>query len=169
MHFGLDVPSCHAIIGPPFSIKGGHMLHWCLSVCLSVTTWYRFETVQRSGLKLYLMVGQGLGSYGAERHQKDWTVSEQWRLQWGYAPFRVDGGRLIGHIFGSITRRKHRTAKIMTPYYRQLFMTNPMALIPLSMDDLEGCNKGQNSYKTMQHWVATAKRSESGCVQANYV
>ncbi len=24
------------------------------------------------------------------------TVSEQWRLQWGYPPFRVDRDRLIG-------------------------------------------------------------------------
>ena len=34
--------------------------------------------------------------------QKDGTVSEQWRLQWGYPPFRVDRGRLTGHIFGSL-------------------------------------------------------------------
>ncbi len=70
--------------------------------------------------------------------QKDGTVSEQWRLQWGYTPFRVDRDRLIGHIFGSIARRKHLTAKIMAPYYRQLFTANPMALTPLSVDDLEG-------------------------------
>ncbi len=63
---------------------------------------------------------------------------EQWRLQWGYPPFRVDRDRLIGHIFGSIARRKRRTAKIMAPYYRQLFTASPMALIPLSVDDLEG-------------------------------
>ncbi len=73
------------IIGPPFSIKGGHMLRCCLSVCrLSVTSWYRFETVQYSGLKFYRMVGQDVGSYGAERHPKDGTVSEQW----GYPPPR---------------------------------------------------------------------------------
>ncbi len=54
-----------------------------LHCCLSVTTWYRFETVQRSGMKLYRMVGQDLGSYGAERNPKDGAVSEQWRLQWG--------------------------------------------------------------------------------------
>jgi hypothetical protein len=47
--------------------------------------------------------------------QKDGTVSEQWRLQWGYPPFRVDRDRLIGHIYGSIARRMHRTAKIMAP------------------------------------------------------
>ena len=70
--------------------------------------------------------------------QKDGTASEQWRLQWRYHPFRVDRDRLTGHIFGYITRKKHRTAKIMAPYYRQLFMGNPMALIPLSVDDLEG-------------------------------
>ena len=70
--------------------------------------------------------------------QKDGTVSEQWRLQWRYPPFRVDRDRLTGHIFSYITGRKHRTAKIMAPYYRQLFMGNPMALIPLSVDDLEG-------------------------------
>jgi len=55
----------------------------------------------------------------------------------GYPPFRVDRDRLIGHIFGSIARRKRRTAKIMTnPYYRQLFTANPMVLTPLSADDL---------------------------------
>ena len=83
------------------------------------------------------MVGQGLGSYGAERHPKDGTVSEQWRLQWGYPPppFRVDRDRLIRHIFASISRR-HRTAKIMTPYYRQLFMGNRISLIPLFVSDL---------------------------------
>jgi len=43
------------------------MLHCCLSVC---NTLYRFETVQRSGLKFYRVVGQGLGSYVAERHSK---------------------------------------------------------------------------------------------------
>jgi len=64
------------------------------------------------------------------------AVFEQWRLQWGYPPFRVDRDRLIGHIFGSIARRKHRTAKIMAPYYRQLFAANPMVLTPLSADDL---------------------------------
>ena len=84
------------------------------------------------------MVGQDLGSYGADRHPKRRNVSEQWRLQWGYPPFRVDRDRLIWHIFGSIARRKHRTAKIMAPYYRQLFTANPMALTPLSVDDLEG-------------------------------
>ena len=70
--------------------------------------------------------------------QKDGTDPEQWRLQWGYPPFRVDRERLIGHIFGSIARRKHRTAKIVAPYYRQLFTANQMALTPLSADDLEG-------------------------------
>ena len=63
------------------------------------------------------------------------AVFEQWRLQWGYSPFRIDGDRLIGHIFGSIARRKRRTAKIMAPYYRQLFTANPMVLTPLSADD----------------------------------
>ena len=66
------------------------------------------------------------------------AVSEQWRLQWRYPPFRVDRDRLIGHIFGSIARKKRRTVNIMAPYYRQLFMANPVALIPLSVDDLEG-------------------------------
>ncbi len=71
--------------------------------------------------------------------QKDGTVSEQSRLQWGYPLFRVDRDLLIRHIFGSIARSKHRTAKIIArPYYRQLFMGNPMALTLLSVDDLEG-------------------------------
>ena len=41
----------------------------CLScvVCLSVTYWYRFGTAQCSGLKLFQMVGQDVGSYGAKR------------------------------------------------------------------------------------------------------
>ncbi len=56
----------------------------------------------------------------------------------GYPPFRVDRDRLIGHTFGSIAIRKHRTAKIMAPYYRHLFTANPMALTALSVDDLEG-------------------------------
>ncbi len=64
------------------------------------------------------------------------AVFEQWRLQWRYPPFRIDRDRLIGHIFGSIARRKRRTAKLMTPYYRQLFTANPMVLTPLSADDL---------------------------------
>ena len=67
--------------------------------------------------------------------QKDGTVSEQWRLQWGYPLFRVDRGWLIGHVFSYITGKKHRTAKIMAP---QLFMGNLMALILLSVDALEG-------------------------------
>ena len=79
---------------------------------------------------LALMVPNGV--------QKDGTVSEQWRLQLRYRQFRVDRDRLTGKIFGYISRKKHRTAKIMAPYYRQLFMGNPMALIPLSVDDLEG-------------------------------
>jgi len=67
------------------------------------------------------------------------AVFEQWRLQWGYPPFCVDRDRLIGHIFGSIARRKRRTAKIMAPYYRQLFTADPMVLLtPLSADDLQG-------------------------------
>ena len=66
------------------------------------------------------------------------AVFEQCRLQWGYLPFRVDRDRLIGHIFGSIARRKRPTAKIMAPYYRQLSTANPMVLTPLSADDLEG-------------------------------
>ncbi len=66
------------------------------------------------------------------------AVFEQWRLQWGYPPFHVDRDRLIGHIFGSIAKRKRRTAKIMAPYYRQLFMANPTVLTALSADDLEG-------------------------------
>ncbi len=68
----------------------------------------------------------------------DLSVFEQWRLQWGYPPLRFASTEmLIGHIVGSIARRKHRTTKIMTPYYRQLFIGNLMALIPLSVDDLE--------------------------------
>ncbi len=70
--------------------------------------------------------------------QKDGTVSGQWRLQWGYPPFRVDRDRLIGHIFGSIARRKHWTAKIMAHYLGNFFTANPMALTALSVDDLEG-------------------------------
>ncbi len=46
--------------------------------------------------------------------------------------------RLIGHFFGSIARRKRRRAKIMAPYYRQLFTANPMVLTPFSAGDLEG-------------------------------
>jgi len=65
--------------------------------------------------------------------QKDGTVSEQWQLQWEYPPIRVNRDRLIGHIFGSIARRKHRTAKLMAPYYKQLFTVNPMALTTLSV------------------------------------
>ncbi len=65
--------------------------------------------------------------------QKDGTVSEQWRLQWGHPPIRVDRDALIGHTVGSIARMKHRTAKIMARYYRQLFTANPMALTPLSV------------------------------------
>ncbi len=66
--------------------------------------------------------------------KKGETVSEQLRLQWGYPPFRVARYRLNGHIFGSIARRKHRTPKIMAPYYRQLFIGNQMALTPLSAE-----------------------------------
>ncbi len=78
--------------------------------------------------------------------RQDGTVSdEQWRLQWGYPPFRVDRDRLIGHIFGSIARRKRRTAKIMAPYYRQRFTANPMELTPLSADDLEEVFPGHES------------------------
>ena len=73
--------------------------------------------------------------------QKDGTAAEQWR----YPPFRVDRDRLIGHIFGSIARRKRRAAKIMAPYYRQLFTANPMALSPLFVDDLEGSFQGHES------------------------
>ena len=54
-------------------------------------------------------------------------------------------GRLTGHIFGSIARRKHLTAKIMAPYYRQFITANPMALSPLFVDDLEGSFQGHES------------------------
>jgi len=73
------------------------------------------------------------------------AVFEQWRLQWGYPTVHVDWDRLIGHIFGSIARRKRRTAKIMAPYYRQLFKANPMVLTPLSADDPEGSFQGHES------------------------
>ena len=94
--------------------------------------------------------------------QKDGTVSEQWRLQWGYPPFRVDRDRLTGHIFSYITIKKHRTAKIMAPYYRQLFMGNPMALIPLSVDDLEGFKSRSRKLKRLYmlhvgYWYLLAK------------
>ncbi len=47
-----------------------------LSVCrLSVTSWYRFETAQHGELKFNRMVGQGLGSYGAEGHAKRFLSS----------------------------------------------------------------------------------------------
>ena len=63
----------------------------------------------------------------------------------GTTSFRVDRDRLMGHICGSIAIRKHRTAKIMAPYYRQLFTANPMALTALSVDDLEGSFLGHES------------------------
>jgi len=38
------------IFGPPFSIKGGHMLHWCLSVVyLSVTRWHVLKRYNIAG------------------------------------------------------------------------------------------------------------------------
>ena len=77
--------------------------------------------------------------------QKDETISEQWRLQWGHPPFRVDRDRLTEHIFSYITGRKHWTDKIMASYYKQLFMGNSMELIPLSVDDLEFSNQGHEN------------------------
>jgi hypothetical protein len=65
-------------------------------------------------------------------------ISGIYTLQWRYHPFRVDRDRLTGLIFSYVSRKKYRTAKIMTLYSRQLFMGNPMAPIPLSVDDLEG-------------------------------
>ena len=95
---------------------------------------------------------------------KDGTVSEQWRLQWGYPPFRVDRDRLIGRIVGSIARRKHRTAKLMAPYYGQLFTANPMALTPLSVDDLRGSNQGHESCHESSKRLTMQDRLENeGC------
>jgi len=51
----------------------------------------------------------------------------------------------IFDIFGSIAGRKHQTARIMAPYYRQLFTANPMALIPLSVMTLKGSFQGHES------------------------
>ncbi len=116
------------------------MLHCCLSsVCLSVTTWYRFETAQHSGLQIIPNGRAGprlLWCRTASKKTEPFLSSGGY--SGGYPPFRVDRDRLIGHIFGSIARRKHRRAKVMAPYYRQLFTANPMALTPLSADDLEG-------------------------------
>ena len=112
----------------------------CLSsVCLSVTFVHCGQTTtdglmvssQPDRASIWLRYATNIIEIGP-------TVSEQWRLQWRYPPFRVDRDRLIGHIFGSIARKKRRTVNIMAPYYRQLFMANPVALIPLSVDDLEG-------------------------------
>ncbi len=82
------------------------------------------------------MVGQGLGSYDAETASKktgQFLSIGGYTYSGVYTPFRFDRDRLIGHIFGSIARRKHRTAKITAPYYRQLFTVNPMALTPFSV------------------------------------
>ena len=68
--------------------------------------------------------------------QKDGTVSEQWRLQWGYPSFRVDRDRLIGHIF--YRKKEASDSKNNGTYCKQLFTAIPMALTPLSVDDLEG-------------------------------
>ncbi len=79
------------------------------------------------------MVGLDIGSYGADRHPKDGIVSEQWRLQWGYPPFRVDRDRLIWHIFGSIARRKHRTAKITKVKIESSVLTvAPRPMVPIN-------------------------------------
>ncbi len=59
------------------------MLHCCLSVVCLLQPGSFLKRCNLAGCKFYRMVGQGLGSYGAERHPKDGTVSGQWRLQWG--------------------------------------------------------------------------------------
>ena len=119
-------------------LKGGLLSEACLSVCrLSVTFVHCGQTAQDSQMissqrdRASIWLRQEPNSIEIGQ-----AVFEQWRLQWGYPPFRVDRDRLIGHIFGSIARRKHRTAKIMAPYNRNLFTVNPMALTPLSADDL---------------------------------
>jgi hypothetical protein len=38
----------------------------------------------------------------------------------------------------------------MAPYYRQLFTGNPMALIPLSLDDLEGFKSRSRKLKATE-------------------
>ena len=86
---------------------------------------------------VWRVVGQGLGSYAAERHPKRRNRFCAVAVTVGVPPVSRRP-RLIGHIFGSIARMKRRTAKIMAPYYKQLFTANPMALTPLSVDDLEG-------------------------------
>jgi len=123
-------PSTRLFLGRPLVYKGSPYAALLYVVCrLSVcNTSYRFETVQRSGLKLYRMIGQGLGSSAADGIQKDGTVSEQWRLELGYHPFRVDRDRLIGPHFRFYRKKEARTANIMTPCYRQHFTANPMAL-----------------------------------------
>jgi len=79
------------------------------------------------------MVGQGLGSYGPNGIQKDGTVSEHWRLQLGYPPFRVDRDRLNGHIFGSIARREASDSEsndtlLQTTFYGQSNGANPLSV-----------------------------------------
>ncbi len=110
----------------------------CLSVvCLSVTFVHYGQTAQNRLTissqpdRASILVRQAPNSI-----EIGLAVFEQRRLQWGYPQFRVDRDRLIGHIFGSIARRKRRTAKIMTHYNRQLFTANPMVLTTLSADDL---------------------------------
>ena len=74
-----------------------------------MTSSYRFETAQLSGLKFYRMVGQGLVSLLLQCRTASKKM-EPFLRSGGYSrgtpPFRVDRDSLIGHIFGSIARRK---------------------------------------------------------------
>ena len=104
-------------------------------ICLSsVTSWYRFETAQRSGQKILADGRAGSWLLWCQTASKK---TEPFLISGGYSGgtsrFLVDRDRIYAHIFGSVARRKLRTAKIMAPYYRQLFMGNPMALTPLSV------------------------------------
>jgi len=133
------------VIGPPFSIKGGHMLHCCLSVCRLLQPGTVLKRCNIAGWNSTGWQGRVLALTMPNGIQKDGTVFEQWRLQWGYPPFRVDEDRLNGHIFGSIARRKHRRAKIMAPYYRQLFTANPTVLTRCPWMTLKGLFQGHES------------------------
>ena len=61
----------------------------------------------------------------------------------GTLPFRVDRGRLNGHIFGSIARRKHRTSKTRSP---------AVAGMDRPFGDLKMAPKGHSRSKVMMHF-----------------
>jgi len=82
------------------------MLYCCLSVVCLLQPGTVLKRCNVAGCNYTGQQGRALALTMPNGIQKDGTVSEQWRLQWGYPTFRVDEDRLIGAYFLVLIARR---------------------------------------------------------------